>query len=284
MGKTAAEIIAYVKDHLIEAAKNFHCADVLGARICEKLAELAAKIKVNFHEVERFMKEIIAKGVTKITEIIQEIRKHFFPSLEAMFLEEVNDITCEDILAEKVCASLKAAAKTFKLEFELIDELVRKAVEAKLKTAAEIIAYVKDHLIEAAKNFHCADVLGARICEKLAELAAKIKVNFHEVERFMKEIIAKGVTKITEIIQEIRKHFFPSLEAMFLEEEIENELKCEEVLSADVCKKLRDAAKKLKLKVGEINKLIKEAMEKGKEKAKEIIDYVHKRMVDLSNI
>ena len=32
--------------------------------------------------VEKVLKEIVAKGITKIKEIIEELKKHFFPHME----------------------------------------------------------------------------------------------------------------------------------------------------------------------------------------------------------
>ena len=55
-------------------------------------------------------------------------------------------------------------------------------------------------------------------------------------------------------------------------------------MAEDICKKLREAAEKLKLKVEEVDKLITEALEKGKKKASEIIAYIRAKMVDLSKV
>ena len=40
-------------------------------------------------KVMKVIKEIIAKGITKIKEIIEEIKKHFFPSLEGGLFNSV---------------------------------------------------------------------------------------------------------------------------------------------------------------------------------------------------
>jgi len=62
-------------------AKNFKCADVLGEARCARLKELAAKIKIKAAEVDKVLKEIVAKGITKIHEIIQQIKEKLFPAL-----------------------------------------------------------------------------------------------------------------------------------------------------------------------------------------------------------
>merc|ERR1719204_731994 len=129
-------------------------------------------------------------------------------------------ITCEDILSEKICATLKEAAKKLKV------------------------------IVDMATNLKCEDVLKAEWCDKIKEVAAAMKIKFETVMKVMKEIIAKGITKAKEIIEEIKKHFFPSGELM-----IEDAITCEDILSEKVCATLKEAAKKLKVKVEMVDKI-----------------------------
>merc|ERR1712013_662776 len=103
------------------------CEDVLRADCCDKIKEVAAAMKIKFDEVMKVMKEIIAKGITKAKEIIEEIKKHFFPSGELM-IEDA--ITCEDILSEKVCATLKCEDV---LKAEWCDKIKEVAAAMKIK-------------------------------------------------------------------------------------------------------------------------------------------------------
>merc|ERR1711973_871415 len=117
---------------------------------------------------------------------------------------------------------------------------VREAVKKGITKAKEIIKIVRAKIIDLATNFKCEDALAADVCAKMREIAAELKVKFSKVMKVMKEIIAKGIVKAKEIIEEIKKHFFPTLEV--------NELdlvKCEDVLSAKVCTELRDIAKRM---------------------------------------
>merc|ERR1719378_1689974 len=244
-------------------ATNFKCEDALSAAVCNKMREIAAKFQVKFDEVMKVMKEIIAKGITKAKEIIEEIKKHFFPSA-ALMIEDT--ITCEDILSEKVCATLKEAAKKLKVKVEMVDKIVREAVAKGITKAKEIIKLVRQKIIDMATNLKCEDVLKAEWCDKIKEVAAAMKIKFETVMKVMKEIIAKGITKAKEIIEEIKKHFFPSGELM-----IEDTITCEDILSEKICATLKEAAKKLKVKVEMVDKIVREAVAKGITKAKEII-------------
>ncbi len=66
--------------------------------------------------------------------------------------------------------------------------------------------------------------------------------------------------------------------------ELENPITCEEILSEKICHELREAAKKLKIDVAKVDALIREALEKGKRKASEIIAYIRGKLIDLSKI
>merc|ERR1712121_395840 len=219
----ASEIIKIVRAKIIELATNFKCEDALSAEVCDKIKEVAALMKIKMEKVMKVMKEIIAKGITKAKEIIEEIKKHFFPHFEVNELME-NAIVCEEILSDKVCAALKAAAKKLKVKVEEVDRIVREAVKKGITKASEIVKIVRAKIIELATNFKCEDALSADVCAKIKEVAALMKVKMEKVMKVMKEIIAKGIVKAKEIIEEIKKHFFPHME---VNELMTNEIVCE---------------------------------------------------------
>merc|ERR1712002_1249351 len=153
----AKEIIKIVRAKIIELATNFKCEDALAADVCAKMREVAKELKVNFDKVMKVMKEIIAKGITKAKEIIEEIKKHFFPHAELI----ENEIVCEEILSDKVCAALKKAAEKLKVKAAEVDKIVREAVKKGITKASEIIKIVRAKIIELATNFKCEDALSA---------------------------------------------------------------------------------------------------------------------------
>merc|ERR1719209_2197842 len=135
-----------------------------------------------------------------------------------------NEIVCEEILAEEVCAALKKAAEKLKIKAAEVDKIVREAVKKGITKATEIAKIVREKLIDLATNFKCEDALSASVCDKIKEVAALMKVKMETVMKVMKEIIAKGITKAKEILDEIKKHFFPGNEL------IENAITCEDIL------------------------------------------------------
>ena len=47
-------------------------------------------MKIKYETVMKVMKEIVAKGITKAKEIIEEIKKHFFPSAGKKQFQDLN--------------------------------------------------------------------------------------------------------------------------------------------------------------------------------------------------
>merc|ERR1712168_1485224 len=77
-------------------------------------------------------------------------------------------------------------------------------------------------------------------------------------------------------IKKIKEYFFPN--------EIKNVIVCEDILSDEMCATLRKAAEKLKIGAKIVDQYIREALEKGKMKAKEIIIYIEDKMAALSKV
>ena len=81
-----------------------------------------------------------------------------------------NEIVCEEILSDKVCAALKAAAKKLKVKVEEVDRIVREAVKKGITKASEIIKIVRAKIIELATNFKCEDALSADVSETFLDI------------------------------------------------------------------------------------------------------------------
>merc|ERR1712243_286759 len=201
MGTKAKEIIKRVREKIVDLAKNFKCTDILSETACTKIYEIAEKLKVKAAEIRQFLKELVAKGITKVKEIIEKIRKRFFPSA---VLEIEEAITCEDILPAQTCADLRAAAEKLKVKVEEIDAIIRALVKEKVTKAKEIIKRVREKIVDLAKNFKCTDILSEAACTKISEIAEKLKVKAAEIREFLKALGAKGITKVKELIEKIR--------------------------------------------------------------------------------
>merc|ERR1712142_814432 len=228
--------------------------------------------KIKMDKVMKVMKDIIAKGVAKAKEIIEEIKKHFFPGNELI----ENMITCEDVLAGNVCAALKKIAQKLKVKVEEVDRIIREAVKKGITKAKDIIKIVRAKIVELATKIKCEDILSANVCNKIRKVAGDLKIKMSKIMTYMKNLVVKGITKAKEIIEKIKHHFWPGNEL------IENAIMCEDILSKSVCASLKKAAEMLKVKAAEVDKIVREAVAKGITKAKEIIKIVRAKIVDLA--
>merc|ERR1712002_827423 len=207
------------------------------------------------------------------------IKHHFFPNMTGELIP--NPITCNEILSEKVCKALYAAAKVLKLKIEMVDAAIREAVAKGIRKADEIIAYVRAKLDKWAKDFTCEWALSKPICDKLHKIGELIKVEAKKIDAFIKKLVVKGVTTIKAIIKAIKEHFFPP---HMQGEDILNLITCEDVLSKKVCTDLRKVAEKMKVKISEIDAIIRKLVEEKITDAKEIIKKVKEELVKLTKI
>merc|ERR1712243_289774 len=145
---------------------------------------------------------------TKMKDIIEQLRKKLFPGV----LFEIEEaVTCEDFLPAETCAELRVAAEKLKVKVEEIDAIVRELVKEKITKAKEIIKRVREKIVDLAKNFKCTDILSEKVCNKIYEIAEKLEVKAAEIREFLKELVAKGITKMKDIIEQLRKKFFPGV-------------------------------------------------------------------------
>merc|ERR1711936_312453 len=166
--RKAAEIIKFIREKMASLSK-VKCEDILDEDVCAKIAEVAAKVKVEMKKVEEVMKKIVAKGIVKVQEIIKKIKEYFFPT------EIENVIVCEDILSDEMCATLRKAAEKLKIGAKIVDQYIREALKKGKVKAKEIIKYIEDKMAALSK-VKCEDILDEDICKKVREVAAKVKV------------------------------------------------------------------------------------------------------------
>jgi len=242
--------------------------------VCDKIHQLADLVGVKYAKVVAYMKKIIAEGKTTAKAIIEAIKHFFFPD-HALMID--NAVVCEDVLSKQACAALREAAKKLKEKAEIVDQLVREAVKKGITKASEIIAKVQAKIIDLATNFKCEDALSKKVCDKIHEIADLVGVQYAKVVAYMKKVIAEGKTTAKAIIEAIKKFFFPKHALM-----IENAIACEDVLSAKACTELRTIAKALKVKVAEIDAIIRKLVKEKITDAKKIIAAVKAKLIELA--
>merc|ERR1712226_1724264 len=242
-------------------------------KICAKVREVAGKVEVKVAEIEKVIKELVAKGIVQAKQIIEKIREKLFPAYEDEEFITLAITKFEDVLPGEMCTKLRAAAEKLKQEAKVIDELVRRVVGEKIVQAKEIVKRVQQKLVEMAKDFKCEDALSEAVCAKIKKLAAQAKAKIPVVEELIKKVIAQGVTEAKKIAQQVRQKILDIMEM---------EVKCEDVISAEMCTKLRAAAEALKQKAKVVDEIVRKLVKEKITEAKEVIKRVRQKLVDLA--
>merc|ERR1712215_147850 len=97
-----------------------------------------------------------------------------------------------------------------------------------------------NELIENAIT--CEDILSEQVCAALKKAAEKLRVKAAEVDKIVREAVKKGITKAKEIIKIVRAKIV----------ELATNFKCEDALSAVMCKRIREVAGELKIKMDKV--------------------------------
>merc|ERR1711910_39266 len=263
--------IDYIKKHFPslgeELANEIICEEILSDKVCHDLREAAKKFKIKAEEIDKLVREALDKKLRKAKDIIHGIR--------TKIVDMATNFKCTDALSESVCAKIKEIAAKFKVDYQKVMKLIKDIIAKGKEKAQEIIDYVHKRMVDLSK-VKCTDVLSESLCTKIKAFAEAFKIKYAKIIEVMKTAIAKGLDKISEIIDYIKKHF------PHLGKELANEIICEEILSDKVCHDLREAAKKFKIKAEEIDKLVREALDKELRKAKDIIHFIRTKIVDMA--
>merc|ERR1712212_15711 len=119
----------------------------------------------------------------------------------------------------------------------------------------------------------CEDALSEAVCAKIRKLAAQAKAKIPVVEELIKKVIAQGVTEAKKIAQQVKQKILDIMEM---------EVKCEDVISAEMCTKLRTAAEALKQKAKVVDEIVRKLVKEKITEAKEVIKRVRQKLVDLA--
>merc|ERR1711962_1570049 len=114
----------------------------------------------------------------------------------------------------------------------------------------------------------CEDVLSAEQCQQLRDAASKLHEKASDVLDAIQEAAKNHVTNAKDVLDFVRER---------LVEKATN-FECKDALSADTCDQLISLAKRLHVKVQEVNVAVKEAIVRGAVKAKELITLARARI------
>merc|ERR1712168_1248273 len=193
-------------------------------------------------EVIKAVREAIIEHASNAQEIFQKAMD---------FL--TGEITCEGIFGADVCSKLQKAAQMLGEKTSDINDAIRAAVKKHVTKVSDVLKFVQEYLVDKAKNFKCENVLNADLCAKIMKIGGHFKDGIDTINKGIKEAIVHGATGVQEIynvaVAWLRDHVKAS--------------KCEDLISADVCQKIRDFANKVHVSAKDVLQAVKEAIAEG---------------------
>jgi len=245
----AKDLMNFIEEFLVQHAKNFKCESVLSADQCDQLMKLGGLLKLRVDEVNLAIKEAIAHGASKATEIYQKALEYA--------RDVLSNASCEDMLDADLCKRLMDFAKMAHLKTSEVVKAVREAIIEHGKTAADIYAKAVAFL---TGEIACEGILGADICSKLKNAAQMLGEKVDVINAAIREAVTKHFTKVSDILNFVQEKMV----------DLATDFKCEKVLPANMCANIDKIGGHFKDSLDIINKAIKEAIVHGATGVQEI--------------
>jgi len=299
----AKDILSFVQEYLVTHAKNFKCENVLPAESCANLVKIGELLKLKKDQVNTAIREAMVHGATKAKEIYQKAIEYArdvlsrttcedwmsadtcakikdFAKMAHLRSQDVikaireaviegavkvqdiyqhaidilsNEITCEAVIGAAVCEKLEKAASLLGEKMSDINDAVRAAVKKHISKASGIISFVQEYLVDKAKNFKCENVLNEELCASIMKIGGHFKDGADVINKAIKEAIVHGANGMQEIYR---------VAVAWLRDNVKAK-KCEDLIAADTCQKIRDFANKVHVNTKDVMIAVKEAIAQG---------------------
>jgi len=221
------------------------CEDVLAQDLCVKLRGIAQALKLQISKVDDAIVDAAIKGLVSAPAV--------YSAAKAFLMNEVINKSCEDFLSPPVCTKLRQVAAALKIKAEKVEEFVKAAIVEGITQGTAIYVKVVDFMKKEVLSKTCVDFLAPRVCDKLKEIAAKLKVNIVKLNEMIVSAVVAGYQNRDDIYNNV---------IVFMKDEVLSTT-CEDLLSADYCAKLKAVAAKLKIKAAKVDQAVREAILKG---------------------
>jgi len=265
------DILKSVRETLVEKAKNFNCTDVLTLEQCNRIKNIGQRLKLKSSEVQKAVKEAIANGAEKA--------KQIFSNAMDFLLIDARNMTCEDLIKAETCQKIKDFAKKVHARASDVALAVREAIVQGAQSTQDTLKKAIEFL---KAEISCKDVFSIDTCDKIRKLADSFHVSLKTVNEAMREAIANGVTKVSDLYKAAVKYITekwggifgdePQIEKRSVDEKLTN---IGELLKQKITKMAMDLLDMLKVTNEKIRENVKELIENGKIKITNIKEKVN---------
>ena len=163
------------------------CTDLLTTETCQKIEDIATKLKLSSEEALAIIQQVVEDGVTDVKELYAKVVTY------------MGELSCAKILGADTCKKITDYASKLKLDAQDLMVIITKAIDSGVTDAKELYAKVVKYMSELT----CAKVLGADRCQKLYRLADILLLDFQKVVIKLTEYYEQGVTKASELFKKL---------------------------------------------------------------------------------
>merc|ERR1711962_1139615 len=188
----AQQILDAAREFLVEKATNFKREDALSEATCQKIDKIASLLKLKVSDVNLAIKEAIVKGALKAKEI--------YGMAVAFLRDRVVNAKCEDLVPKDTCDKVRDFVKKVHGNAKDVLTAVKEAITEGAANPADIAQKAVDYI---KAKLSCENILSKTTCDRIRAMADKFSISLNKVDEVMREAIARGVTKASDLFQAV---------------------------------------------------------------------------------
>jgi len=188
----AQQILQSVQDFLVEKANNFKCEDALSEATCQKIDKIAELLKLKISDVNLAIKEVIVRGAVQAKEI--------YARAVAFLRDRVVNAKCEDLVSKDTCDKVRDFVSKVHGNAQDVMTAVKEAITEGAANPADIVNKAVDYI---KAKLSCENILSKSTCDRIRALADKFSISLSKIDEVMREAIAKGATKASDLFKAV---------------------------------------------------------------------------------
>jgi len=287
------DIINFVQQYLVDLATDFKCEKVMSEDLCAKIMVIGGHFKDGVDTINKAIREAIVHGATGMQEI--------YNVAVSWLKDNVMAKKCEDLIAPDICKRIADFAKKVHVSVNDVFDAVKEAIA---EGAWDPISLYKKAIEFIKSKISCEAVMGKSMCDRIRALADKFGVSLAKLDEVLREAIASGVTKVSDLYKKIVKYILGKWTDLIGDEEmlaigeqndwidITGKLRAAlekfmdevldqlKVVNENVRAKIKKVILEGKLRISEIKQKIKDLLEKLGNKSDDEIEYAKRGLRD----
>jgi len=266
------EILNYIQEYMVNMVTDFKCTNVLSQDLCDKIMAIGGHFKDGVATINKAIEEAIVHGAAGMQEI--------YNVAIAWLRDHVTAKTCEELIDPNICQKIKDFAKKVHVSVTDVMTAVKEAI-AEGAWGPDLVKKAIDYL---KAKISCEAVIGKATCDRIRALADKFGIALDKVDEIMREAIARGVTKVSELYKTVVKWIMDQWTDLIGDEEmkyIEGEQNDFLDIKGRLQKALMEAVEKILAELQGVNEVVRQKIKDLIVRGKVSIFALRKKIMDL---